>query len=98
MTAKFLQHNARVLYGALGDPLVVVDTSDDGKQVLGSLTMRTIGLQLSVFIDGAALRAQDGAIYAPTVQSKITDTLQFTGLDPNDARRLVDLLNGGRLE
>ncbi|MEX2247495.1 MAG: protein translocase subunit SecD [Dehalococcoidia bacterium] len=95
MTGAFLKSNTTVQFDQLGQPFLIFNMTDDGKQVFGSLTRRVQGLPLATFLDGDPIRGREGGIIAPTVQGEITDTGQTTGLALKDAQRLKTLLNNG---
>ena len=106
MTARFLAHDATLRRDPGGAPLVYINMTPAGRQVFGSLTERIAPTRdrvrqgyvpLATFLNGVAIEDGRGRILAPSVVSKITDTLVVSGLQEADASRLVDLLNAGEL-
>jgi len=95
MTGAFLKQDALVVFDALGGPALIFNMNDDGKEVFGSLSERLIGYPLAMFIDGEPVRGTKGQIIAPTIQSRITDTGQWTGLTLDDAKRIAALIQYG---
>lgn len=95
MTGSFLKSNSTIEFGAIGEPLLVFNMTDDGQKVFGSLSQRLIGLPLATFLDGEPIRGKNGSIIAPTINSQITDTGQTTGLTLSDAKKLRTFLNNG---
>jgi preprotein translocase subunit SecD len=71
MTGSFLKSNSTVEFGAIGEPLLVFNMTDDGQKVFGSLSQRLIGLPLATFLDGEPIRGKNGSIIAPTINSQI---------------------------
>jgi preprotein translocase subunit SecD len=95
MTGAFLRSNASLSFDALGQPLLVFNMTDDGREVFGSLTQRLIGSPLSTFLDGEPIRGDDGQIIAPTIEARIDEGGVTRGLSLEDARRLKTFLNNG---
>lgn len=95
MTGKYLKADSQVVLSPLGNPLVTFSMTDDGRQVFGSLSERLIGYPLATFLDGEPLHGADGHVIAPTIQSRITESGQTTGLSLDDAKRLAALIDYG---
>jgi preprotein translocase subunit SecD len=95
MTGSYLKPNANIQFTQLNQPLLIFNMTDDGRQVFGSLTERITGLPLATFLDGEPIRGADGQTIAPTVNQRIDDTGQTSGLSLEDARRLKTFLNNG---
>ena len=95
MTGSFLDNNARVDIDSFGAAYLIFNTTDDGAEVLGSLTQRIIGLPMATFLDGEPIRGSEGQILAPVVQARIDETGVTEGLALEDARRLKTFLNTG---
>jgi hypothetical protein len=101
MTGRFIATDATVEEDSLGEPLVLMHTTADGRYVLSALTRQISapngGLQLAIFLNGTPLRGRDGRVLAPRVQSEITDTLAVMGLGTSDAHNLAALVDSGML-
>jgi hypothetical protein len=95
MTGRFLEQSAKVGFDSLGSPLVTLSMTGDGRQVFGSLSERLIGYPVAMFVDGVPERAPEGRLLAPTIASKITDSIQVTGLSLDEAKRLTALVSYG---
>lgn len=95
MTGAYLKQDASVIFDPLGAPVLTFAMTDDGQQVFGSLSERLIGYPISIFIDGEPVRGANGHIIAPTIQSKITDSGQTTGLTLDDAKHIAALIQYG---
>jgi preprotein translocase subunit SecD len=69
----------------------------DGAQISGEVTDRLARnqLPLAVFLDGQPITGDDDHIIAPSVQSRITNQGEITGLSVKEARNLSTLLNTG---
>jgi preprotein translocase subunit SecD len=94
VTGNFLESNADVVISLRG-PLLTFNTTDDGEDVFGSMTERIVGLPMATFLDGEPIRGSDGRPLAPTIQSRISDSGQITGLSLSEAKRLRTFLNNG---
>jgi preprotein translocase subunit SecD len=95
MNGHYLKHDAKVMFDTLGAPLLTFSMTDDGQQVFGSMSERLIGYPIATFVDGKPLRSSAARILAPTIQARITDSGQFTGLTLDDAKRLAVLIDNG---
>ena len=95
MTGSYLRRDTDITYDTFGNPYLIFRMTDDGAEVMGSLTSRIQGLPLATFLDGEPVRGKDGFVIAPTVQGEIRESGQTTGLSVADARRLRTFLNNG---
>ncbi len=94
VTGNFLESNAEVLITLRG-PVLTFNTTDDGEEVFGSMTERIVGLPMATFLDGEPIRGSDDSVLAPTIQSRISDSGQITGLSLSESKRLRTFLNNG---
>jgi preprotein translocase subunit SecD len=80
-------------------PVLIFSFSKDGSQLSQQITGRLAATRspLAPFIDGQPIRGDNGAIFAPTVQSQITDSGQITGLGSAEAQDLARLFSAGPL-
>ena len=95
MTGNYLERNTDIVFDSFGNAYLNFSMTDDGSEVMGSLSNRIQGLPLATFLDGEPVRGTDGEIIAPTVDGEITDSGQTSGLTLKDARRLRTFLNNG---
>ena len=83
---------ASVSNSQMGQPVVVLNFDDTGKEIFCNITENNIGKQMAIFIGGQI-------ITAPVIQSKICDgSAQIDGqFTPDSARELTTSLNDGAL-
>ncbi|MDR0369687.1 MAG: hypothetical protein LBH96_04165 [Candidatus Peribacteria bacterium] len=83
---------ASVSSSQMGQPVVVLNFDDTGKNIFCNITENNIGKQMAIFIGGQI-------ITAPTIQSKICDgSAQIDGqFTPESAKELTASLNDGAL-
>ena len=83
---------AGVSNSQLGQPVVVLNFDDQGKEIFCHITESNIGKQMAIFIGGQP-------ITAPVIQSKICDgSAQIDGqFTPSSAKELANSLNDGAL-
>lgn len=94
-TARYLRRDASVVFNALNRPVLNFNMTEDGQQVFGSMSERLIGSPLAMFIDGQPIRGEEGQILAPTINGRITESGQSTGLSEFEAERIAQLINLG---
>jgi protein-export membrane protein SecD/preprotein translocase SecF subunit len=90
LTGRFLKPNSIVTTDPAGLPAVTFNFNGEGGRMFGEITQRNISRPLGIFLD-------DELVSAPTVNSRIDETGQITGLESSEARRLVAQLNAGAL-
>ncbi|OFW02400.1 MAG: protein-export membrane protein SecD [Acidobacteria bacterium RIFCSPLOWO2_02_FULL_68_18] len=71
-------------------PAVDFSLNQDGARRFGQLTEQSIGRQLAIILD-------DRVMSAPTIQARITDQGQITGVQPDEAANLALMLRSGAL-
>lgn len=83
---------ANVSTSQVGEPVVVINFDEKGKEIFCNITSENIGTQMAIFVGGKLLTA-------PTIQAKICGgTAQIDGgFTPESAKVLVDDLNEGTL-
>ena len=74
-------------YGQLGQPSVVMEFDDEGRQTFGEVTSQNIGHQLAIVLDGVVMSA-------PTIESAIygTATINGAGITSTEAEQLSSIL------
>ncbi|MFA4836378.1 MAG: protein translocase subunit SecD [Dehalococcoidia bacterium] len=72
-------------------PLVTFDWNNDGAKLFEQITGRLIGKPLGIFMG-------DELVSSPTVKSVIKDSGVIEGMQIGEARRLINLLNAGRID
>jgi SecD/SecF fusion protein len=90
LTGRYLRPNSYVTTDAAGLPAVAFQFNSEGARMFGDITQRNIGRPLGIFLD-------DDLVSAPTVNARIEERGQITGLDGPAARQLVAQLNAGAL-
>jgi SecD/SecF fusion protein len=90
LTGRFLRPNSFVSTDPAGLPAVTFEFNNEGGRMFGEITQRNIGRPLGIFLD-------DELISSPTVNSRIEERGQITGLEASEARSLVAQLNAGAL-
>lgn len=95
MTGLFLRNDATITIDVLGRTRVDLNMTTEGQEVFGTLSERNIGLPLTTFVNGAILRGSDGQPFAPTIQSRIRESILVGGLSLDDAKRVVAIVNSG---
>ena len=78
--------------GSVGEPVVLLDLTDEGAALFSSITEQYLGKQISIYMDETLLSA-------PTVQAHITSgSAQITGMSSiEEANKLANQINGGAL-
>jgi preprotein translocase subunit SecD len=97
LTSRYFKTNTQVGRDNLGQIELHFEWDEEGSQLSEAITSQLIGKPLAIFDGNDALRGEDGRPIAPTVQATITDAGVITGLSLNDATRLSQELNAGRL-
>lgn len=92
LTGRFIS-SAQVTDDAFGETVVVVEFDPEGQDLLQAITNGTVGLPMTIFINGAQLRTRDGALWTYNVTAATRGPLTFQGLDPDVALALADQLN-----
>ncbi|MFC2025351.1 protein translocase subunit SecD [Chloroflexota bacterium] len=97
LTSRYFKENTFTSPADLGGIELHFEWDKEGSQLSEEITGRLIGQPLGIFDGDDALLGEDGRPIAPTVQSTIVDRGVITGLSLNDATRLSQQLNFGRL-
>jgi len=94
LTGQYLT-NTFLSADAAGKPVVQFRFNDEGGHLFEQISGRLIGQPLAFFLDGEAIRDQDGQINAPIVRSKIGKEGIIENIPLTDANYLVKLLKAG---
>ncbi len=97
LTSRYFKENTYVARDDLGRLLLVFEWDETGAQLSEQVTGRLIGEPLAIFDGEDALLGDEGLPIAPTVQAVISDRGQIEGLSLDEATRLSNQLNFGRL-
>ncbi len=97
LTSRYFKENTQVGRDNMSRIELYFEWDKEGSQLSEEITGRLIDKSLGIFEGDNALLGQDGRPIAPTVQAVITDRGVITGLSLNDATRLSQQLNAGRL-
>ena len=98
LTGAYLDHNdVYVSSDTFGQPVLNFGMNEEGARLLGDATARLAADQspMGFFLDGEPVRNENGTIYAPRVQSPISDSGVIEGLTRGDAQDLATLLRTG---
>jgi hypothetical protein len=96
LTGAMFRRDAEVVVDALGDPGVVLNTTEEGRDVAGSLTERIDGRPLATFLDDRPLPpAGNQRFIAPIVHGRIDETFLIRGISIETANYLAALVNSG---
>jgi len=91
LTGRFLRANSRVIFDALGRPLVQLQFNSEGGKLFDQVTARLVGLPMAIFLD-------EEIISAPTIRTRISGGESvIEGLTADEGRRLSIQLNSGAL-
>ncbi|MDP2641575.1 MAG: protein translocase subunit SecD, partial [Candidatus Yanofskybacteria bacterium] len=92
LSGRYLQKTTLEFGQIASEPIIQLEFNQEGAQLFGEITSRTIGLPLAIFLDGQLLSA-------PTVQQQISGgSAQITGsFTREEARQIVRDLNAGSL-
>jgi preprotein translocase subunit SecD len=97
LTSRYFTTKTYVARSDLGKILLVFEWDETGAQLSEQITSRLIGEPLGIFDGEDPLRGDNGLPIAPTVQAVISDKGQIEGLSLDEATRLSNQLNFGRL-
>jgi protein-export SecD/SecF family membrane protein len=91
LTGRYLKR-AQVGFDQVGNPIVLLEFSDEGAKIFAELTEKNVGKPLAIFLDGKL-------ISVPTVKEKIpSGKAEITGkFTLQEAKELVRNLNAGAL-
>src|SRR3990167_5148707 len=90
LTGRYLT-KAQIITSDLGQPQAALNFNDEGKKLFEEITGKNIGNPLAIFLD-------NDLISSPRVNEKIIGgNAVITGLDVEEAKLLVNLLNAGAL-
>ncbi|MFC1948791.1 protein translocase subunit SecD [Chloroflexota bacterium] len=97
LTSRYFEQNTFVSKGQLGGIELLFEWDEEGSKLSEQITGQLIGQPLGIFEGDEALLGEDGRPIAPVVQSTIVASGRITGLSLNEATRLSNQLNAGRL-
>jgi preprotein translocase subunit SecD len=97
LTSRYFTTKTYVARNDLGKILLVFEWDEEGAQLSQQITSRLIGEPLAIFDGEDALRGDNGLPIAPTIKAVISDKGQIEGLSLDEATRLSNQLNFGRL-
>ncbi len=99
LTSRYFTENTFVTQGELGGVELIFEWDEEGSVLSEAITGRLAinKSPLGIFEGESALLGEDNRPLAPTVQSVITTRGRITGLSLNEATRLSNQLNAGRL-
>lgn len=92
LTGRFLKKAVLDFDPTTAEPTVLLEFTNEGKEIFANLTKENIGKRLAIYLDGAS-------ISAPVVREEIKDgKAQITGkFTPKEAKILIRRLNSGAL-
>ena len=88
----YIYHNERT-----GEIELIFEWDEEGSKLSEEITGRLINKPMGIFEGNEPLRGDDERSIAPIVQTTITSSGRITGLSLNEATRLSNQLNAGRL-
>ncbi len=97
LTSRYFKTNTQVGRSNMGQIELHFEWDEEGSKLSEEITGRLIDRPLAIFDGDKPLVGEDGRLIAPYVQSAITSRGVITGLSLNDATRLSQQLNFGRL-
>jgi preprotein translocase subunit SecD len=97
LTSRYFKDNTYVARDNMGRILLVFEWDETGTQLSEQITKRLVGQPLGIFDGDVALLGDEGIPIAPIVNSVISDRGQIEGLSLDEATRLSNQLNFGRL-
>jgi preprotein translocase subunit SecD len=97
LTSRYFQDNTYVTTDSLGRIKLVFHWDADGSVLSQEITSRLLNQYLGIFDGDMALLGEDNIPIAPIVNAIITEGGEITGLSYNEATRLSQQLNAGRL-
>ena len=97
LTSRYFVKNTYVGISQTGGVELSFEWDEEGSQLSEEITGRLIGQPLGIFDGEDPLRGEDGRPIAPTVETVISDRGRITGLSREDATKLSQQLNYGRL-
>lgn len=92
LTGRFIA-SAQVAENEFGERVVIVEFDPEGQELLRAITRGTIGLPMTIFIDGKQLRTSDGELWTLPIREEIAGPIVFQGLEQEVALALSDQLN-----
>ncbi|MFC2017890.1 protein translocase subunit SecD [Chloroflexota bacterium] len=98
LTSTYFKTNTYItLEQFTNKPVLVFEWNDEGSELSKQITGAMIGEPLGIFLGDEPLLGDDDQPIAPIVQSVIEDEGQITGLSFDEASKLKNLLNAGRI-
>ncbi len=90
LSSQYFKSNTYVAPGQKGGVEIVFEWDKEGSLLSEQITGRLLGKSLGIF-------EEDRLLSAPTVEATITQRGIITGMKPDEAKELSQLLNAGRL-
>jgi preprotein translocase subunit SecD len=97
LNSSYFKENTFANRDNFGNILLIFEWNEEGSKLSEEITSRMLGQRLGIFEGAEPLRGEGGLPIAPTVQAVITNSGQITGLSWDEATRLSQQLNAGRL-
>ena len=97
LTSQYFLESTYVTQDSFGQIVLVFKWTEEGSKISEAVTTRLLGKRLGIFEGNEPLRGEDGHPVAPVVNDVISTSGQIDGLSYNDALRLSQELNYGRL-
>ncbi len=97
LTSRYFKENTFVDRDSIGRILLRFEWDEEGSKLSEEITGRLIDKPLGIFEGDEALLGEDGLPIAPIVRSTIISRGEISGLSLNEATRLSNQLNAGRL-
>ena len=97
LTSRYFEENTYVGRDNMSRIELHFEWDEEGSQLSEQITGRLIGKPLGIFEGDKALLGEEGLPIAPEIQSVIVQRGRITGLSLNEATRLSQQLNAGRL-
>jgi preprotein translocase subunit SecD len=97
LTSNYFKENTYVDLDNLNRPILVFEWNDEGKQLCEQITPRILNQPMGIFLSGEPLLSEEGYPITPTVTDALEECNIIEGLNRNDAIKLSELLNAGRI-
>lgn len=91
LTSQYFKDVNLDLTGTTNQPLVAFQWNDEGAKLFEQITGRLVGKPLGIFLG-------EDLVSSPTVKSVIKESGIIEGMSLGEARRLIKLLNAGRID
>ncbi len=98
LTSQYFKTNTYVdLAPGTNAPILRFEWDEEGSELSEQITTELIGEPLGIYLGDEPLTGDDGQPIAPIVQDVITDEGVIEGLSLDEAMKLSNLLNAGRI-